>query len=337
MTDRPQISVIMPVYNAAPYLKQAIESILTQSYRDFEFIIINDGSTDDSDEIIKSFNDDRIIYVSEKQNAGISFRTNQGLAMSRGNYIALMDADDICLPERLEKQLAFIGAHPDVDILGSNATMINENEELVNKMLRPEQHELIHWRIFFGNPMINPSVMFRGSVDRNNLKYYGDTSFPHDYELWTRLIIKVRFHNVQEPLIYYRRYEKSTSSSNKQTHLEFSLKLIQDSIRELTKVSASNGAILALQGNPSRPDADLMEGAAVLGKLYRRFVRRYPMEAAMRNIIRADIASRLYRMGQASQSKSVRVRLFSEALWYNPQRMAKRYLIKVAQRLKFFQ
>lgn len=336
MTDRPQISVIMPVYNAEPFLKQAIDSVLTQTYRAFEFIIINDGSIDQTTRIIQSYQDKRIIFFDDTLNFGLAKRLNQGINLSRGQYIARMDGDDICFPERLEKQLAFLKEHPDVGVVGSNAIIINEKEEKIKEFKRPEGHELIQWGLFFGCPMIHPSVMFRRPEKDEWLKYNENSINIEDYDLWAKLIEKMRFYNIQEPLLFYRRHLNSVSFARQESQLANSLRINQKIVEEFLGLNVSPEAIMVLKRKFERPDEDLKEGAAVLGKLYRRFIRRYPMEDAMRNIIRADIASRLYRMGQASQSKSVRFRLLSEALWYNPRRMSKRYLNKVARRLKIY-
>jgi glycosyltransferase involved in cell wall biosynthesis len=123
--QEPLISVVMPVYNAAQYLREAIDSILNQTFRDFEFIIINDGSTDRSLEIIQSYNDDRIRLINQK-NTGLAKALNNGIAIAKSDFIARMDADDISIPERLTSQFSFLESNVDVVAVGSNAEVIDK-------------------------------------------------------------------------------------------------------------------------------------------------------------------------------------------------------------------
>ena len=112
----PGVSVVMPAYNAAKYIKEAIDSILAQTYRDFEFIIVNDGSTDNTKEIILSYSDPRIVYIENEQNSGICVTLNKGLDAAKGRYIVRMDSDDIALPQRLEVQVRYMDANPVVGV-----------------------------------------------------------------------------------------------------------------------------------------------------------------------------------------------------------------------------
>ena len=125
----PKISVVMPVYNGEKYLREAIESILDQTYQDFEFIMVNDASTDGSGSILSEFAnlDQRIRILTNESNLGIAGATNRGIAQARGEYIALMDQDDISLPERFEKQVEFLSNHPDISVLGTNSIILEED------------------------------------------------------------------------------------------------------------------------------------------------------------------------------------------------------------------
>src|SRR5688572_768328 len=128
MINPPLISVLMPVYNAGPYLKESIESVLAQTYDNFEFLIINDGSTDSSEKEILSYNDVRIHYVKCETNSGLIATLNQGLALATGKYIVRMDADDICRPQRFEKQVRFMENHPEIGICGCCADVIDRKD-----------------------------------------------------------------------------------------------------------------------------------------------------------------------------------------------------------------
>ena len=134
----PQISVVMPAYNAEKYITEAIDSILFQTFKDFEFIIINDASTDSTKDIIESYKDPRIKLVNNEQNKGVAKSLNIGISVACGKYIARMDADDIALPERFQKQFDFMEQHPNIDVCGSWAKKTgNENEIINNPVLRP--------------------------------------------------------------------------------------------------------------------------------------------------------------------------------------------------------
>jgi glycosyltransferase involved in cell wall biosynthesis len=203
-SSKPKISVIMPVYNGAKYLRPAIDSIIGQTFTDFEFIIINDGSTDSSAEIIKSYGDERLAII-EQQNQGVTKSLNNGLAIAKGEFIARMDADDIALPERLEKQLAFLSANPEICLCGSRAFAIDERGETIGTFdYPPISHQEIKKLYLWHNPFIHSSVMFRNETIKKLGSY--DESIPRaqDYELWGRVIKNCQTANLPDYLLKYR-------------------------------------------------------------------------------------------------------------------------------------
>mgnify|MGYP001024150248 CR=1 FL=1 len=211
-TISPKVSVIMSVFNAELYLKSAIESILNQTYKNFEFIIINDGSSDNSDFIIKSFNDDRIRYVNEEKNSGLVNALNKSLKLAIGEFIARMDADDIALPTRLEQQVDFLIANEKVELVGTYYEKITNS---ISMGVRKQQsnYRKLKFRLFFGNNIAHPTVMFRRKlVDDGDYYYRLDYTVAQDYELWTRLAIKYNLDNVPLVLLKYRVH------SNQVTH-----------------------------------------------------------------------------------------------------------------------
>lgn len=210
----PKLSVVMPVYNAEKFLKESIESILIQDFSDFEFIIINDGSTDNSLKIIQAFNDSRIKIIS-RENKGIVYSLNEAINLSKGEYVARMDADDISLSNRFSRQLQIFKNDSSLAVVGSWAIKINEFNEKVDFMSYPpiDKKEL---RKFFikHNPFIHPSVMIKKSclVDVGFYK----KSFKHceDYELWSRLLMKFNGINIPEYLLKYRVLDSSITRSH---------------------------------------------------------------------------------------------------------------------------
>jgi glycosyltransferase involved in cell wall biosynthesis len=209
----PKLSVLMPVYNASAFLQDAIQSVLDQSFIDFEFVIMNDGSTDDSEKIIQSFQDKRIRYIKNTANLKLIKTLNLGFSLALGKYIARIDADDICLPNRFEKQIAFLEIHPEIGVLGSCASIIDEHNQVMGDCIYPKDHDVIALDLVRYNPMIHPSVMIRTSILKEQTILF-DEHFVHteDYELWTRLIAKTKFANLPEKLLLYRRHSSQISS-----------------------------------------------------------------------------------------------------------------------------
>jgi glycosyltransferase involved in cell wall biosynthesis len=200
----PKVTVLMPVYNAAPFLREAIDSILQQTFRDFEFLIVNDGSTDNSGSIIQSFNDGRIKYINLPENGGIIHALNLGLSEAKGKYIARMDADDISAPERLEKQVRFMDGHPEVGVCGAWVKYFGGRSGVVRNATT---HEQIMWSMPMGSPFFHPTVMLRSDLGVR----YPQVPHAEDYALWVSLLGQTKFANLPEVLLHYRSYEQSVS------------------------------------------------------------------------------------------------------------------------------
>lgn len=199
----PLISVVMSVYNGEKYLNGAIDSILNQTFKNFEFIIINDGSTDRSLEIIQSYNDDRIRLINQK-NTGLAKALNNGIAIARADYIARMDADDIAHPERIQKQYKFLSNNSDYIVLGSNAEFVDKNGYFVcNSNLVTTDEEMK--KMQFSTPFIHPTVMFRKDIFYKAGKYPEYmVNFAEDVVLFHRMAKYGKFANLADTLIKYR-------------------------------------------------------------------------------------------------------------------------------------
>ncbi len=211
----PMISVLMPVYNAENFLRKAIDSILGQTYTDFEFLIINDGSIDQSRNIIDSYNDERIKIIENEKNRGLIFSLNRAIDNASGKYIARMDADDISMPDRFEKQITFLESYSDIALLGSSAIIIDESgqEKKVTNVI--ESSHLIFTQLFFESPFFHTSVMGRTPVFRE-FKYNDNYYVAEDYYLWSQIAMKYKLANLNEPLIKYRHHAESISSRKAQ-------------------------------------------------------------------------------------------------------------------------
>jgi glycosyltransferase involved in cell wall biosynthesis len=205
----PAISVILPIYNCEKYIKFAVESILNQTFLDFELLIIDDASTDSTLSIVKKYQDSRIKLIEKRTNSGYTTSLNLGLKLAKGKYIARMDGDDICFNERFEKQFSFLESNQDVIVCGSSSIIIG-SDSVVSV---PENYELIKLALLRGNCMIHPSVMIRKkTIDDFSITYDSSKEPAEDYDLWVRLAMIGKFHNLQEVLIQYRIHENQVSN-----------------------------------------------------------------------------------------------------------------------------
>lgn len=196
-----RVTVLMPVYNAALTLREAIDSVLSQTFRDFEFLIINDGSTDDSAAIVQSYSDPRINFVQNERNLRLTATLNRGLELARGEYVARMDADDLSLPERLAKQTAFLDANSFVGIVGTWAWAFGEARF---KILHPPEPERIRAKLLFDSALVHPAVLMRRTaINAHGLRYKALGHF-EDYELWQRAARLFALANIPEYLFRYR-------------------------------------------------------------------------------------------------------------------------------------
>lgn len=199
----PKISVLMPVYNTEKFLKEAIDSILNQTFEDFEFLIINDASTDNSKNIILSYDDKRIRYFKNIKNLGVARTLNKGLRLAKGKYIARMDADDRALPSRLEKQVAYMDAHPEISVCGTWLKAIFDTKSKIWKV--PTTHDEIRSLMLFHDAVFHPTVMMRMEIIKKyNFQYKLTFPCAEDYDLWMRMIGHSRFANIPEVLLLRR-------------------------------------------------------------------------------------------------------------------------------------
>jgi glycosyltransferase involved in cell wall biosynthesis len=225
----PTITVIMPVYNSEHYIREAIESILNQTFTDFQFLIIDDASTDQTISIINSYKDPRIDLIEKVKNTGYTKSLNLGLKKARGKYIARMDSDDISLPERFEKQVAFLESNLDYVLCGTSYSILGEDRIIAV----PNSFEEIKFNLLRGNCIAHPTVMLRNEVLlKHGLKYNPKMEPSEDYDLWVQLLSKGKLHNLKEDLLLYRMHNSSVSrkraAEQENTSIEVRLKLIQN-------------------------------------------------------------------------------------------------------------
>ncbi len=217
-SQSPEITVLMSVFNGTKFLREAIESILNQTFADFEFLIIDDGSTDDSIEIIESYDDQRIKLVRNGENIGLTRSLNKGIKLSKGLFLSRMDADDVSNSDRLEKQLNYMDNNPEVSVCGSWLETIGERQEI----WKCHEHDSeIKAQLLFNNSVYHPTAIVRKDfLVRNGFLYDESLSTAQDYGLWVAISHKAVFANIQEVLLKYRIHEdqvgKKKSSEQKE-------------------------------------------------------------------------------------------------------------------------
>jgi glycosyltransferase involved in cell wall biosynthesis len=214
-----KVTVLMPVYNTAPYLKAAIDSILTQTFTDFELLIIDDASTDGSVDTVKTYTDARIKLIEKPQNTGYTNSLNLGLELATGQYVARMDSDDISLPERFAKQVAFMDAHPEVGVCGTWIKTFGCPQPAVIQY--PTSHDRIAIQLFSSSQFAHPSVMIRKSILAGQpVRYDQDMEPTEDFDLWVRLSRVTQLANLPEVLLHYRFHQGQVSATRRSRQIE---------------------------------------------------------------------------------------------------------------------
>ena len=212
----------MSVYNGERYLREAVDSILAQTYENFEFVIVDDGSTDETAAIIGSYGDQRIRLVQNECNVGLPRSLNRGLAVARGTYIARQDADDVSLPERLATEAAYLDSHPEVGLVGSTTGFMRADGRFAYVFPNPISDLAAKWTMLSHNAFSHTSVMFRSSLLERSGGYpeAPEYTYCEDYDLWSRIAQHARVANLEVPLVRWRMNESSVSHSNADLQLQ---------------------------------------------------------------------------------------------------------------------
>lgn len=229
----PKISVVMPVYNGEAYIQDALNSVLAQTLTDFELIVVNDGSTDDTLSIVQSYDDPRIRVLSHQVNRGIAFSRNEGVDAANGQYIAMLDSDDVAIPNRLEVQAAFLDEHWDVGIVGSWVEVVGEDGFSSGDIWRFEtSSDRLPVALLFHNCFAQSSVMMRRDL-LGKSPYRQAYPPAEDYDLWTQLATVTRLANIPRPLVQYRYHSEGTSRKKAAITEESASKIIVTQLESL--------------------------------------------------------------------------------------------------------
>ncbi|QUT01924.1 glycosyltransferase family 2 protein [Proteus terrae] len=270
MKNTPKISVLMSVYNDSIHLNEAIDSILNQTFKDFEFIIINDGSTDLSIEILKRYEekDSRIKVYANTSNIGLAKFLNKGLLLCSGDYIARMDADDYSYPTRLQKQFEFMENHKNIMICGTSMEIYEYDNKF---MTLPTNHNAIAAGLIFGTSFYHPTVMFRADfIKKNAIMYPEDYKYAQDYGLWVNLLKLNQeniFSNLEEALLKYRIHPEKNRKSYFSIQTSFAIKA-QINALSLFNIETSESVLYNLNfSNENLNLCDIKKCNAILDKI----------------------------------------------------------------------
>lgn len=251
---KPKISVLMPVYNAEKFLNEAIDSILEQTFKDYELLIINDASTDRSKEIILSYKDPRIRYFENKKNLGRPRTSNKGLRLAKADYVARMDADDVSLPDRLKTQLEIVEKDNNVGLVASWIVLIDENNNnkggwhTDRKNNSPEE---IFYTLFFENCLANSSVLFKKDIVLKIGGYNESFERAQDYELWSRLAKLTKIVKIRKVGVKYRTYAQNTTPKIINQQCLNEQKVFLKNVSDLLSEKINSDILLSIKYNNS--------------------------------------------------------------------------------------
>lgn len=272
----PELSIVMPMYNAAAYVEHAVQSLLSQTFRDFELIVVDDASTDGSAERVHRLGDPRVRVLTNERNMGIVFSRNRGLNASVGRYYAPFDADDVAFPNKFERQIGFMNGHPRFGMVGSWARMIDRGgNSLPGTWKLPAQPEQIPSILLFRNYFVNSSTL----IQRDALPeggYREGFDIGEDYVMWTEMARRTAVWNLPEYLVYVRQHPESTTKKDPECLRQYERKVFRHLFGDIGMVlsDADCRALLQLKGRaPISASDDLMAIENLLLTILRNNVR----------------------------------------------------------------
>lgn len=208
-----KLSIVMAVYNGERYLQEAIDSMLAQTFTDFEFVIVNDGSVDGTAELLDNQDDGRVVVINRRNNLGLAASLNEGIERAKNEYIARMDADDVSLPDRLEIQVRYLEANPEVGLCGTWATIVDRAGRATGRVIAPPlDNRAIRSKFIYHNTFVHPTVVFRKEVVTSAGYYNPYFKYAQDYELWSRVVPRCQAANVGKKLLCYRESGQSMTA-----------------------------------------------------------------------------------------------------------------------------
>ena len=329
----PKVSVVMAVYNAEKYLRQAIESILSQSFGDFELLINDDGSTDTSAEIIQSFRDPRIRVVQNPVNRGAARGRNQCLRIARGEYVAILDADDIAYRDRLQIQVDFLDRNSGISLVGSSYEIIDESGRVTGNQNVPTGALTITWKLLLGNQFGHSTVMYR-CKDVLAVGGYDETMFPtEDFDLWVRLARRSRLANLECPVSQYRIHTQNATQAMRSTVKDnLIIKVVAKSIHLHTGQTVDLDVARALSQDVPKPAPSKLALKLAYNTICRslvRFINSVALNRRENETLVTLAVQDLFRL--ASRNPGSLGLALTKSLWsvarYDPRSLVRKYYV----------
>lgn len=333
MNENYRVSVLMPVYNGERYLREAVESILDQTFADFEFVIVDDGSTDNTWQILQGYaaNEPRIVLVRNENNIGLARSLNKGLGLARGEYIARMDADDVSLPERLAAQVSLLDEYPQVGVVGCAMQMIDADGSPMGIVRHPIAHNFILWTLCFHTSFAHPTVVFRKAVVERVGGYDDALLANQDRDLWQRLSSVTHFANLPDVFLLYRIHPSSISHIHSDIQARNSAKAGQRMMSGILGYEVPFEVCYRLGRFETADDA--VQVVSVIHSLYDAFMAKESLSMPEKRAIRRDAAHRLVSVAWRWMHKArMRREFFALAFRMRPLLVAKVIVDKVARR-----
>jgi glycosyltransferase involved in cell wall biosynthesis len=289
MSGVPAVSVLLPVYNGEAWIAASIESVLAQTFADLEVLVVDDGSSDRTREVVRGFQDPRVELV-ESGRRGLVATLNEGLSRARAPLVARQDADDVSHPRRLELQMQHLHEHPEVVVVGTEGRVLDDRDRPRRRLRMPREHGSIRWFHLFDNAFIHTSVLFRRDVVRE-LGGYPDSAC-EDYELWSRVAASHRVANLPRQLVWHRvharSYVRSMSAEKADAARRGNVAVIEGNLASTFGpgvFSSSDAAVLAQLRTGVAADG-VAAFRAVFARVAAEYRRRYPEAAATRDFSR---------------------------------------------------
>jgi glycosyltransferase involved in cell wall biosynthesis len=254
VVNQPLVSFVIPSYNSGKFLRQTLESCLNQTYSNIEILLINDGSTDNTDEILEDFkNIENFFHIKNEKNEGLIYTLNRGMKLARGEFIARMDGDDICLPGRIQAQVDYFQKHPDVDVLGTDIIIIDQDNKRKGKpreVIRSEAE--IEWSIVSSCPVFHPTVMLRKKLLENEpfstSLYFVSDKIAEDLGLWARVLLaNKKIAVLNDPYLLYRKHSGSLTSSYSTKQIEMAASIVSQFTQQKWAIKISDQFLLNMR------------------------------------------------------------------------------------------
>ena len=320
----PKVTVLMSVYNGEAYLKASVQSVLEQTFRDFEFLVIDDGSSDGSLSILQDIHDDRVRVVQNAQNLGLIRSLNKGIGLARGEYIARHDCDDLMVRERLAHQVVYMDEHPEVVLAGTWMQLIDESDNPVDEWCNPPSDLEIRWSSLFNAAVSHPSAMYRTQLARTLKGYSSDSIYAEDFDLWSRMAEHGKVANLPAILEWYRIHGESVSKKNEERQLATRFAVASRNIAKVVGPEFFHPALMELIIQTRMPKGLAELNSLVRGyqQLVQAFEAQYVVAVALSDWIRWDIVERLstsfQHVGWAGRMAALllNVGAFPAAFWF---------------------